>query len=274
MDYPIKKDLIPGLPRDPYRNGVGAYEGVVAHSTATPEATAEAESVYFHREWDNRNAFVHFFVDWDSIVQTASTDYRAWGAGKGNARYVHVELCETSDHAKFIDSYRRYCWLIAHLLKERNLKAIDGQTLVSHAWVSKNLGGTDHMDPLAYLTSHGVTWNEFVNDVRAVGDAPKRGWVKENSVWYFYENNERRTGWLQDKGKWYYLHEVTGAMITGWYKVADNWYYFDTHGVMQVGWNRSSSKWYYLDEKGKMATGEREINGVKYNFNNSGSLIE
>lgn len=32
--------IIPDLPKQPYRYGVGAYEGVVAHSTATPEAPA------------------------------------------------------------------------------------------------------------------------------------------------------------------------------------------------------------------------------------------
>nr|MCX3323406.1 N-acetylmuramoyl-L-alanine amidase [Bacillus paranthracis] len=32
--------IIPDLRKQPYRNGVGAYEGVVAHSTATPEAPA------------------------------------------------------------------------------------------------------------------------------------------------------------------------------------------------------------------------------------------
>lgn len=32
--------IIPDLPKQPYRNGVGAYEGVVAHFTATPEAPA------------------------------------------------------------------------------------------------------------------------------------------------------------------------------------------------------------------------------------------
>ena len=29
--------LIPDVPKTPYRGGVGAYEGVVAHSTATPK---------------------------------------------------------------------------------------------------------------------------------------------------------------------------------------------------------------------------------------------
>jgi len=272
MAFPIKKDLIPGLPREPYRNGIGAYEGVVAHSTATPEASAETESAYFHREWDNRGAFVHYFVDWDSIVQTASTDYKAWGAGKGNPRYVHVELCETSNHAKFIDSYHRYVWLIAYILKQRNLGVVNGKTLVSHDWVAKNLGGTTHNDPLAYLTSHGVTWTEFVQDVKEAYEPVRKGWVKDNSRWYFYENGNKRIGWLQDKGKWYYLHEITGVMVTGWYKVADNWYFFDKHGVMQVGWMRSSGKWYYLDERGKMATGEREVHGIKYTFNNNGAL--
>ena len=32
--------LIPELPKQPFRYGVGAFEGVVAHSTATPEAPA------------------------------------------------------------------------------------------------------------------------------------------------------------------------------------------------------------------------------------------
>lgn len=32
--------FIPDLPKQPYRHGVGVYEGVVAHSTATPEAPA------------------------------------------------------------------------------------------------------------------------------------------------------------------------------------------------------------------------------------------
>ncbi|PEI64240.1 N-acetylmuramoyl-L-alanine amidase, partial [Bacillus toyonensis] len=52
--------IIPDLPKQPYRYGVGAYEGVVAHSTATPEAPAINIQKYESRTW--RNAFVHYAV--------------------------------------------------------------------------------------------------------------------------------------------------------------------------------------------------------------------
>jgi N-acetylmuramoyl-L-alanine amidase len=163
MAYPIKQDIIPGLPKGTYRHGV--YEGVVAHSTATPEATDEAESTYFHREWKNRKAFPHFFVDWDSVTQIADIDHPAWAAGNGNPRFVHIELCETKDPFKFKESYKRYVWLTAHILRQKNLGVTDGKTLVSHDWVSKHLGGTDHTDPIGYLKSHGITWAQHVQNV-------------------------------------------------------------------------------------------------------------
>jgi N-acetylmuramoyl-L-alanine amidase CwlA len=165
MDYPIKLDLIPGLPKEAYRKGVSAYEGAVAHSTATPEATDEREAEYFKKNWKIRQAFPHFCVDWDSITQLADINYKCWASGNGNSRFVQVELCETKDPAKFAESYKRYVWLLAYLLKKKNLGVTDGKTLVSHDWVSKNLGGTNHVDPIGYLASHGVTWQQFIKDV-------------------------------------------------------------------------------------------------------------
>ena len=69
--------IIPGLPKVEYRNGYGAYEGVVAHSTATPEAPAINIRNYEARTW--RSAFVHYATDWDETIQIASTKYQAWG---------------------------------------------------------------------------------------------------------------------------------------------------------------------------------------------------
>ncbi len=54
----------------------------MAHSTATPEATA---------------------------IDIQKYEYRTWRLGSAaNARFIHVELCETSDSLKFIRSYERY----------------------------------------------------------------------------------------------------------------------------------------------------------------------
>ncbi|MDA1874288.1 N-acetylmuramoyl-L-alanine amidase [Bacillus cereus group sp. BY112LC] len=154
--------IIPDLPKQGYRYGVGAYEGVVAHSTATPEAPAINIRNYEARTW--RNAFVHYATDWDENIQIASTKYRAWGAGpSANARFVHVELSETSDPIKFKKSYERYVKLLAKILKDRNIHPSVG--LWTHKDITYKLGGTDHEDPIQYLKSHGVSESQFRNDV-------------------------------------------------------------------------------------------------------------
>ncbi|MFB5688042.1 N-acetylmuramoyl-L-alanine amidase [Bacillus cereus] len=154
--------LIPELPKQPFRYGVGAFEGVVAHSTATPEAPAINIQKYESRTW--RSAFVHYAVDWEEKIQIASIKYRAWGAGPAaNTRFVHVELCETSDSSKFKRSYERYVKLIGEILRERNIHPSKG--LWTHKDVTYKLGGTDHEDPLDYLRSHGVSEAKFRADV-------------------------------------------------------------------------------------------------------------
>ncbi|EOO66994.1 N-acetylmuramoyl-L-alanine amidase [Bacillus cereus VD196] len=157
--------IIPDLPKQPYRNGVGAYEGVVAHSTATPEAPAINIQKYESRTW--RNAFVHYAVDWDETIQIADTKYIAYGAGPGgNNRFVHVELCETVDYTKFKRSYDKYVKLLAKILRDRGISVEKG--LWTHYDVTKYLGGTDHQDPLDYLRSHGVSEAQFRADVLKV----------------------------------------------------------------------------------------------------------
>ncbi|MED3090159.1 N-acetylmuramoyl-L-alanine amidase [Bacillus toyonensis] len=154
--------IIPDLPKQAYRYGEGAYEGVVAHSTATPEAPAINIQKYESRTW--RNAFVHYAVDWNETIQIADTKYIAYGGGPGaNKRFVHVELCETADYDKFKRSYDKYVKLLVKILRDRGLSVDKG--LWTHYDVTKYLGGTDHQDPLNYLRSHGVSEAQFRADV-------------------------------------------------------------------------------------------------------------
>lgn len=157
--------FIPGLPQIPYRNGIGNYEGVVCHATDNYNDSALNERNYeANGNW--KNAFVHYFVDDTTIIQVADENYQSWGCGHaGNERFVNIELCQTYDANKFNEAYSRYIWLIAKLLHEKGLGVIDGKTLVSHDWVTKNLGGTTHSDPIAYLNSFGITWEEHINKV-------------------------------------------------------------------------------------------------------------
>ncbi|MED3087884.1 N-acetylmuramoyl-L-alanine amidase [Bacillus toyonensis] len=155
--------IIPDLLKQPYRYGVGAYEGVVAHSTATPEAPAINIQKYESRTW--RNAFVHYAVDWDETIQIADTKYIAYGGGpSANKRFVHVELCETADYIKFKRSYDKYVKLLAKILRDRGLSVEKG--LWTHSDVTHHLGGTDHEDPIDYLKSHGISEAQFRADVQ------------------------------------------------------------------------------------------------------------
>lgn len=164
MGYTITQKFISGLPQTGYRNGVGAYEGVVAHSTASANSTAAANANYESSHWND--AFVHFFVDWTSIIQVADTKYKAWGAGAtANARYVHVELCEPSDPNQFKEAYARYIWLLAKILHDRKLGVTRKSTFWTHHDVTTVLGGTTHTDPDNYLSAHGVSIDQLVSDV-------------------------------------------------------------------------------------------------------------
>ncbi|PHD02783.1 N-acetylmuramoyl-L-alanine amidase [Bacillus pseudomycoides] len=134
-----------------------------AHSTATPEAPAINIQKYETRTW--RNAFVHYAVDWNETIQIADTKYIAYGGGPGaNKRFVHVELCETTDYDKFKRSYDKYVKLLAKILRDRGLSVEKG--LWTHYDVTKYLGGTDHEDPLDYLRSHGVSEAQFRANVQ------------------------------------------------------------------------------------------------------------
>lgn len=167
MAYDIKVELIPGLPKIPYTNGVGNYQGVVAHATANNGDTAEGERSFESRTWGN--AFVHFFVDDAGIIQTADINYICYGAGPtaNHKGFVQIELCQTTDQAKFESAYAKYTWLIAKVLHDKKLGVIDNKTLLSHKEASDDWHESSHQDPIDYLKSHGKAWTNFIDDVTA-----------------------------------------------------------------------------------------------------------
>ncbi|MGK8427689.1 N-acetylmuramoyl-L-alanine amidase [Bacillus cereus] len=258
--------IIPDLPKQPYRNGVGAYEGVVAHSTATPEAPAINIQKYESRTW--RSAFVHYAVDWDEKIQIASTKYRAWGAGPAaNARFVHVELCETSDPMKFKRSYERYVELIGEILRERNIHPSKG--LWTHKDITYKLGGTDHEDPIDYLRSHGVSEAKFRADVLkayngnsvTVDAKPQKpnevpGTVEVNGVAYIEGYNVNlRSGPSTDNSVIRKLQKGEAYKVWGklgnWLNLGGNqWIYYDSSYIR------------YNEKETSTITGKRVISRV------------
>lgn len=169
-----KYDVIPvrlqGVPQIPYRDGVGNHRGVCMHATANYGRGEQEDLAINEQRWEQNNwksAFVHYFADYTTILDVADNDYISYGCGGGNKYFVNIELCQTKRANRFVESYNRWIYIAACVLYERKLGVVDGETLVSHRWVTENLGGS-HQDPHAYIESHGKTWSDVVQDVKRV----------------------------------------------------------------------------------------------------------
>ena len=98
--------------------------------------------------------------------------------------------------------------------------------------------------------------------------------IPNTTTWYFLAGDVNANG---TKG-------TAGFVSNGWYNLGwsgrDEWYHFDNNGVMQLGWVSDNGKTYYLEEDlssswyGRMAIGKKVINGVEYNFDANGALIQ
>lgn len=83
----------------------------------------------------------------------------------------------------------------------------------------------------------------------------KNGWYSEQDNWYYYNNNNNmQKGWLQGGNDWYYFNPINGQMQKSWLQGGNDWYYFNP-------------------VSGRMQRGYAYINGVNYNFSNSGRQI-
>ncbi|MBF7019046.1 glucosaminidase domain-containing protein [Staphylococcus sp. 18_1_E_LY] len=158
-----EEDIASYLPQYSYR--YGKPEGIVMHDTANDSSTITGEVNYMKNNYNA--AFVHAYVDGNRVIETANTDYLAWGAGPAaNDRFIHVELVHThtaDDFARSINNYADYAAtnLLYYGLKPDSAE-YDGQgTVWTHRAVSNYLGGTDHSDPHDYLQSHGYSYDEL-----------------------------------------------------------------------------------------------------------------
>ena len=120
-------------------------------------------------------------------------------------------------------------------------------------------------------------------------EVQKDGWVLEENIWRFYENNAPVLNWKKIHGKWYYFNKdgimlsdtifdgyiltTSGAMVdSGWSKLQDKWYYANAYGkISQQKWEKIGGVWYYFDQDGVMLS-----NTIfdDYLFTNSGAMAE
>jgi N-acetylmuramoyl-L-alanine amidase len=142
----------------------------VVHSTATKGASARAIYRWFSRS-DSPPASYHVVCDWnESLVLVPCYPGAcevAYHAGpKANPYYLSVSACESEDLAQNVATYQRLLKVVRGLLWLWEISPYEKNVVVSHDWVSKNLGGTDHSDPIAWLKSVGRTWDQFLKELQ------------------------------------------------------------------------------------------------------------
>lgn len=133
------------------------------------------------------------------------------------------------------------------------------------------------------ITSNGV----YVGNMQLVAYNNYSGWIKVDNTWYYYNSQTHYPfmGWKEINNLYYYFDSnAYGAMVTGWLKDGNTWYYLGkstdntTEGAMFASrWledPKGSGTWYYFDASGAMLAGvTREIDGIRYSFDNSGVCL-
>lgn len=174
MNYTIEQQLLPITQKKLTSNSL-----VIAHESGNAKNVGllalENEIVYMKQQAKKNGAFTsHWVGGGGRIIQIAQTGKIQYGAGKyaNPHAYAQVELARTSDPDWFKKDYQAYVWLLRKLAAEAGIpKSLNtGTTLTSkgiktHHWISKNLGGTTHTDPDAYLLQQGISLEQFAHDL-------------------------------------------------------------------------------------------------------------
>ena len=240
---------------------LASVKKIVMHYTANPGATALNHFNYFNGTaiTQKRYASAHLFIDKDSAYLIIPLNEVAFHANDGsyrgvealkpnaNLKSIGIELCQEKDGSFHPNTIKRAAEIARFLCEKYKLNPT--ADIVRHYDVTKK-------NCPAHWVSNPALFTEFKALV-ANNKVIKNGWLKENNIWYFYDNSNKKTGWFKDNNKWYFL-DASGAMKTGWVKDKGKWYYLNPavggpQGSMMVGVIEDKGKFYYLNADGSMA---------------------
>ena len=154
--------------------------------------------------------------------------------------------------------------------------------------VEKNSLPAKETEPSTEANANQTT-NPAKKEEDKAPEVQKDGWVFEENIWRFYENNAPVLNWKKIHGKWYYFNKdgimlsdtifdgyiltSSGAMVdSGWSKLQDKWYYANAYGkISQQKWEKIGGVWYYFDQDGIMLS-NTIFDG--YLLTNSGAMAE
>ena len=171
-------------------------KGVMVHSTGV----AQPDPQVFIRNWNRPGVTkcVHAFVSREGAIQTLPWTVRGWHAGTGpsgrsaNDTHLSFECCEPAGHtyqggqmvgydvaaneAYFRAIYRNAAALTAYLCSQYQLDPLKPGVVICHAEGNALGIASGHADVLHWWPKHGVTMEQFRQDVARLmlgGDLPE-----------------------------------------------------------------------------------------------------
>ncbi|WP_348795199.1 peptidoglycan recognition protein family protein [Lactococcus petauri] len=169
MSYNVKQQIRTDTPQV----GYAPYRQVHAHSTGNSGSTAQNEADYMSRKDLNSGFYTHV-VGNGQVIQVAPVNRGAWdvGGGYNYETYAAVELIEShGSKDEFMRDYKIYCELLYDLAKQAGIPTTldtgDLAGIKTHNYCTHNQpnNGSDHVDPIPYLTKWGITQQQFANDI-------------------------------------------------------------------------------------------------------------
>ncbi|MFS0560151.1 N-acetylmuramoyl-L-alanine amidase [Terribacillus sp. 179-K 1B1 HS] len=170
--YTIEQKYITNKVARPRKKLTGGKPSfIVDHETANNSADAEAHYRYF--QGTKIAASAHTFIDADTILEIIPLDEVAYHVqyqkpidnqmfgDDANDDAIGIELCRTGNFAK---AYDRYVWYNAYLCKKFGIST---SRIVAH----KTLDPERRTDPESWLNPNGITWAEFIADVKTYVNA-------------------------------------------------------------------------------------------------------
>lgn len=171
--YTIEQKYITNKVARPRKKLTGGKPSfLVSHETANNSANAEAHYRYF--QGTNIAASAHAFIDDKTILEIIPLDEVAYHVqyqktidnrmfgDDANDDAIGTELCRTGNFAK---AYDRFVWYHAYLCKKFGIDP--GKRIVAH----KTLDPERRSDPESWLNPNGVTWSEFIADIKTYVNA-------------------------------------------------------------------------------------------------------
>ena len=191
-------------------------EGNVWLSQAGPN------SEYFRGWWESESGLKYYFRE------SSGARVKGWQKIDGEWRYFRYSGT-LANSWQYVDGGWRF-------FKD------DGTQLVDQwAWLPIDLNNDNEVD------THN--WKYFDME----GKNKTTFYINDGTVWLSQAGPYKeyyRGWWTNESGMTYYFRQSSGARVSGWQKIEDEWRYFRESGTLATGWQMLDGGWRYFKEDG------------------------